>query len=150
MTQRPGIAFSQDFAARGRALAEQRLAYLTELYDTGRWRRFHTEEDFLMNVRESRAAVDAWRRIEEFNPIAKPPLRLMSVANVPLMPPEPSEQPAAKDAAEAISLLQSFAGEEQAPALAPVPSAPPRRPSLLPPVLFSTNSVGAERDLSKA
>lgn len=147
MTRRPGIAFSQDFAARGRALAEQRLAYLTELYDTGRWRRFHTEEAFLMNVRESRAAVDAWRRIEEFNPISKPPLPLMSVPNVPLMPPEP---PAAKDAAEAISLLRSFAGEEQAPTLAPSPSAPPRRPSLLPPVLFSTDGVGAERDLSKA
>lgn len=143
MTRRPGIAFSQDFAARGRALAEQRLAYLTELYDTGRWRRFHTEEAFLMNVRESRAAVDAWRRIEQFNPIAKPPLPLVPPANVPLMPPEP---PAVKDAAEAISLLQSFAGEERSPA----PAVPPRRASLLPPVLFSANGVGTERDLSKA
>ena len=143
MTRRPQIAFSQNFAARGRALAEQRLAYLTELYDTGRWRRFHTEEAFLMNVRESRAAVDAWRRIEQFNPIATPPLPMVPPANVPLMPPEP---PAAKDAEEAISLLQSFAGEEQSPAAA----VPPRRASLLPPVLFSANGVGAERDLSKA
>jgi len=96
-----------------------------------------------MNVRESRSAVDAWRRIEQFNPIAKPPLQLMPVASVPLMPPEP---PATKDAAEAISLLQSFAGQETALA----PELPPRRPSLLPPVLFSTNGIGAERDLSKA
>lgn len=138
------IAFSHGFAARGLALAEQRLAYLTELFDTGRWRRFHSEEDFLMNVRESRAAVDAWRRIEQFNPAAKSPRPLVTVANVPLMPPEPPAAP--EDAAEAISLLQSFAG----PTDATQSDSPPRRPSLLPPVLFSTDGVAAERDLSDA
>ncbi len=138
------IAFSHGFAARGLALAEQRLAYLTELFDTGRWRRFHSEEDFLMNVRESRAAVDAWRRIEQFNPAAKSPRPLVTVANVPLMPPEPPAAP--EDAVEALSLLQSFAG----PTDATQSDSPPRRPSLLPPVLFSTDGVAAERDLSDA
>lgn len=143
MAQRTSIAFSHGFAARGLALAEQRLAYLTELFDTGRWRRFHSEEDFLMNVRESRAAVDAWRRITQFNPAAKQPLPVVSAASVPLMPPEPT---AVDDAADAISLLQSFAGPNDAAGS----DAPSRRPSLLPPVLFSTDRVGAQRDLSEA
>ena len=57
-------------AARGRALverwcalAEQRLEYLTELFDTGRWRRFFTEVEFLENIHDARAAVDSWREL---------------------------------------------------------------------------------------
>ena len=42
-------------------LAERRLDYLTDLFETGRWRRFHTEADFLDNVQEARVAVDRWR-----------------------------------------------------------------------------------------
>jgi uncharacterized repeat protein (TIGR03809 family) len=43
------------------ALAESRLDYLTELFESGRWRRFHTEADFLDNIREAKAAVETWR-----------------------------------------------------------------------------------------
>lgn len=57
---------------RGRAvverwciLAEQRLDYLTELYETGRWRRYHSEPDFIENVREAKQAVSVWRGILE-------------------------------------------------------------------------------------
>jgi len=64
----PTFTYFAQSAVRGRALAEQRLAYLTELFNSGRWRRFHTETDFLVNVREAKAAVDAWRRIERFDP----------------------------------------------------------------------------------
>lgn len=42
-------------------LAERRLDYLTDLFETGRWRRFHTEVDFLENVQEAKLAVDRWR-----------------------------------------------------------------------------------------
>jgi uncharacterized repeat protein (TIGR03809 family) len=63
MAQRTDIVFTAPFAARGLALAEQRLDYLTELFDTGRWRRFHTEADFLQNIREAKAALESWRRI---------------------------------------------------------------------------------------
>jgi uncharacterized repeat protein (TIGR03809 family) len=42
-------------------LAERRLDYLTDLFDSGRWRRFHTEADFLDNVQEAKVAVDRWR-----------------------------------------------------------------------------------------
>jgi uncharacterized repeat protein (TIGR03809 family) len=42
-------------------LAERRLDYLTDLFESGRWRRFHTEVDFLDNIREAKVAVDRWR-----------------------------------------------------------------------------------------
>lgn len=45
------------------ALAERRLDYLTELFDSGRWRRFHTEADFLENFREAKLAVETWRML---------------------------------------------------------------------------------------
>lgn len=55
-------------AMRGRAiverwcvLAEQRLEYLTELFESGRWRRFFSEVAFLENIQEAKAAVETWR-----------------------------------------------------------------------------------------
>lgn len=46
---------------RGCALAESRLSYLAELFESGRWRRFHSEIDFLDNVQEAKEAVERWR-----------------------------------------------------------------------------------------
>src|SRR5436190_377195 len=61
MTQRTDLARGRDTVARWCVLAEQRLNYLTELFETGRWRRFHTEAAFLENIREARMAVQTWR-----------------------------------------------------------------------------------------
>jgi uncharacterized repeat protein (TIGR03809 family) len=61
MTDRTDVARGRDIVARWSALAEQRLNYLTELYETGRWRRYHSEHDFLENIREARGAVETWR-----------------------------------------------------------------------------------------
>ncbi|MBR0872291.1 TIGR03809 family protein [Bradyrhizobium tropiciagri] len=61
MTHRTDLARGQEIVARWCNLAEQRLDYLTELFETGRWRRYHTEQDFLENIREARAAVEVWR-----------------------------------------------------------------------------------------
>jgi uncharacterized repeat protein (TIGR03809 family) len=61
MTNRLDVARGRDIVARWCALAEQRLEYLTELFETGRWRRFHSETAFLENVREAKAAVETWR-----------------------------------------------------------------------------------------
>lgn len=48
---------------RWRTLAEQRLEHMTVLYESGRWQRYFTEEQFVLVIRESRAAVDAWQRL---------------------------------------------------------------------------------------
>jgi uncharacterized repeat protein (TIGR03809 family) len=61
MTQRIDVARGRDVLARWCNLAEQRLEYLTELFETGRWRRFHSEIAFLENIREAKSAVEIWR-----------------------------------------------------------------------------------------
>ena len=61
MTHRADVAGSRDIVARWCNLAEQRLEYLTELFETGRWRRYHSERAFLENIQEAKAAVEAWR-----------------------------------------------------------------------------------------
>jgi uncharacterized repeat protein (TIGR03809 family) len=61
MTDRVDAARGRDIVARWCAFAEQRLEYLTELFETGRWRRFHTERAFLENIQEAKTAVEIWR-----------------------------------------------------------------------------------------
>ena len=61
MTHRLDVARGRDIVARWCALAEQRLEYLTELFETGRWRRYHSELAFLENIQEAKTAVEIWR-----------------------------------------------------------------------------------------
>ena len=61
MTHQIDVARGRDTVARWCALAEQRLEYLTELFETGRWRRFHSELAFLENIQEAKTAVRIWR-----------------------------------------------------------------------------------------
>ena len=61
MTHQLDVARGRDVVARWCALAEQRLEYLTELFETGRWRRYHSELAFLENIQEAKAAVETWR-----------------------------------------------------------------------------------------
>jgi uncharacterized repeat protein (TIGR03809 family) len=61
MTYRTDVARGRDVVTRWCALAEQRLEYLTELFETGRWRRYHTEIAFLENIQEAKIAVEIWR-----------------------------------------------------------------------------------------
>ena len=62
MTHRTDAAAKgREIVARWCNLAEQRLDYLTELFESGRWRRYHTEHAFLENIREAKTAVETWR-----------------------------------------------------------------------------------------
>ena len=63
MTHHSDVARGRDIVARWCNLAEQRLLYLTELFETGRWRRFHSEIAFLENIQEAKAAVEVWREL---------------------------------------------------------------------------------------
>ena len=63
-THRVDGARGRDVVARWCNLAEQRLEHLTELFETGRWRRYHTEQAFLENIREAKEAVEVWRDLE--------------------------------------------------------------------------------------
>jgi uncharacterized repeat protein (TIGR03809 family) len=55
------VARGRNLVARWCNLAEQRLEHLTELFESGRWRRYHTELEFLENIQEAKAAVETWR-----------------------------------------------------------------------------------------
>ncbi|HVV40230.1 MAG TPA: TIGR03809 family protein [Nitrobacter sp.] len=61
MAQRHDVQRARDILARWCAIAEQRLDHLTELYETGRWRRYHSETAFMENLREAAAAVETWQ-----------------------------------------------------------------------------------------
>jgi uncharacterized repeat protein (TIGR03809 family) len=63
MTHRTDEAPRREVIARWCTLAEQRLNYLTEMFESGRWRRFYTEGAFLENIREAKFAVETWRRL---------------------------------------------------------------------------------------
>jgi uncharacterized repeat protein (TIGR03809 family) len=63
MAQRVDAARGQEILDRWRALAEQRLEHLTELFETGRWRRYHSELSFLENIKEAKNAVETWRSL---------------------------------------------------------------------------------------
>jgi uncharacterized repeat protein (TIGR03809 family) len=74
MTHRIDVAGGRDIVGRWCALAERRLEYLAELFETGRWRRFYSERDFLENIQEAKAAVEIWHglatREASLDPIA--------------------------------------------------------------------------------
>jgi uncharacterized repeat protein (TIGR03809 family) len=55
------VARGRNIVTRWCNLAEQRLDHLTELFESGRWRRYHTEREFLENIQEAKAAVATWR-----------------------------------------------------------------------------------------
>ena len=61
MTHRTDEAPRREVIARWCTLAEQRLNYLTEMFESGRWRRFYTEAAFLENIKEAKFAVETWR-----------------------------------------------------------------------------------------
>jgi uncharacterized repeat protein (TIGR03809 family) len=77
MTHRIGVgqevdqgAASRELAARWCALAEQRLEHLSEMFETGRWRRYHSELAFLENIQEAKRAVQTWRALANGGDVA--------------------------------------------------------------------------------
>jgi uncharacterized repeat protein (TIGR03809 family) len=70
MTHRQTAAGGRDIAARWCALAEQRLEHLSEMFETGRWRRYHSELAFLENIQEAKRAVQTWRALASGGDVA--------------------------------------------------------------------------------
>lgn len=75
---------------RWRVLAERRLEHMTVLYETGRWRRYFTEEKFAEVIRQTRAAVEAWDRLAPREAAAARLVALMSEDGVARTMPPPS------------------------------------------------------------
>jgi uncharacterized repeat protein (TIGR03809 family) len=69
MTHRLDVAYSRALSVRWLALAEKRLQHLTELFESGRWRRYYSEHSFLENIQEAKFAVKNWRALSLGEPI---------------------------------------------------------------------------------
>ncbi len=141
MAQRPAIHFSDGYAPRGLALAERRLAYLAELYDSGRWRRFYGDADFLLMVRDARTAVESWRRLVRAAPADSwKPASLVEDEATTFAPlaasiardAEPRRTSSQVDVATASVFDWRVPGTK------------------LPPVAFSAHGIAAEGDLTEA
>ena len=95
MTHRNDAARGADVLGRWRLLAEQRLEHLTELFESGRWRRYHSEKAFLENIREAKNAVDIWRGLTTAKAVPLKPVAaaqsilIRALAPVPVTAPEP-------------------------------------------------------------
>jgi uncharacterized repeat protein (TIGR03809 family) len=44
-------------------LAERRRAHFLDMYQSGRWRHYYTEEQFIRRMREAIRAAETWARI---------------------------------------------------------------------------------------
>ena len=54
---------SVELTQRWRDLAQKRRAHLIELYDSGRWKHYYTEEELVVRMREAINLADAWERL---------------------------------------------------------------------------------------
>ncbi len=56
---------SDAVSLRWRSLAERRRAHFIDLYKSGRWKRYYTEDAFLAHMREVVRGADEWGRMVE-------------------------------------------------------------------------------------
>lgn len=63
MTNSGNADQGRSVVVRWRMLAERRLDHLIELYESGRWKLYHSEAEFLGMVQEARAALKAWEML---------------------------------------------------------------------------------------
>jgi hypothetical protein len=63
MAQSLPSQMSAEVTQRWRALAEQRYAHFLELHETGRWKHYYTEHEFLIRMRETMRLLDMWKSL---------------------------------------------------------------------------------------
>lgn len=64
----PTVSPYAELAHKWRMLALRRRAYFIELYQTGRWKHYYKQADFMVRLREVIDNADEWERLA-----AKPP-----------------------------------------------------------------------------
>jgi hypothetical protein len=65
MPKATGVARLDEISLKWRALADRRLAYFTELYRSGRWKRYYTTQDFAVRMRDVIRAAKLWRDLAD-------------------------------------------------------------------------------------
>lgn len=134
--------------SRWRKLAEQRLEHLTELFVTGRWRRYFEEPDFLEIVRQTKDAVATWRRLDAPQlETPMPPRTSISIAHKD----EPGEARSASDAVPQPAVLGLLAPHVrldkflEEPELVSVAAVANLRPAMRLPSPFEDGATALER-----
>lgn len=61
--QKSASQAGRSLVVRWRILAQRRMDHLIELYQSGRWKLYHKESDFLAMVQETRAALKMWEQL---------------------------------------------------------------------------------------
>lgn len=125
----PHAGIGRSLAQRWCALAESRLDYLTELFESGRWRRFHSEAEFLDNIQEAKEAVERWRLMLEGETAAV--RRALSPEGVIYRAPRAPEPRPAAAAAVAVAASAVAAPVVMAPVVA-TPAVAPLQPDVAP------------------
>jgi uncharacterized repeat protein (TIGR03809 family) len=113
MTHRIDVPHDPAVVARWCTLAEQRLDYLTELFNSGRWRRYYSHATFLENIKEAKAMVAHWRALSTPGYVPEP--------RAPILISEPTPdavEPAAREM-DIVVTNQPAATEKAAAAPAP-------------------------------
>lgn len=136
-------AAGRAIAARWCALAEQRLQHLSEMFETGRWRRYHSEIAFLENIQEAKRAVQTWRALATGGDVAEAaasvtPAFGWSPATMPRMAPRELQaqtvQPKAVHIAPATAMPLRLDQKPDVPAeITEAPIAPVLPPVAMPP-----------------
>lgn len=98
MTKLSAADSGRSVVVRWRMLAERRLKYLIELYESGRWKLYYNEPEFLKIVREAHAALKAWEtlappepgrdrsvEVEAVRPVERPAVEPRSVSTPPMV-----------------------------------------------------------------
>ena len=50
-------------AQKWRDLAERRRDHIIELYDTGRWKHYYTEQELVASLREATQHLETWNKL---------------------------------------------------------------------------------------
>lgn len=133
MTKLSAADSGQSVVVRWRMLAERRLKYLIELYESGRWKLYYNEPEFLKIVREAHAALKAW---ETLAPPEPPEDKTVEVDTVLLAEPPPVERPAFEwRRASAPSMTATPPTVTPRPTIPPLTTPPLTAPSLATPSL---------------
>ena len=67
----PGADRLDQASRKWRDLAEKRLAYFVELYQSGRWQHYYTQERFAMRMLDVIKAAKTWAELAEQAPATK-------------------------------------------------------------------------------
>lgn len=157
MTKLSAADSGRSVVVRWRMLAERRLKYLIELYESGRWKLYYNEPEFLKIVREAHAAVKAWETLAPPEPGRDRQVEAEAIRPAERPPIEPRPVSASPMTAAPMAALPATSVPKAAPLMTspPLAAQPLATPSLATPSLAmralrsSAYGVGTQYDLGK-